>query len=73
MPKLPVVSGKDVVAALQRLGFSKVRQTRSHVIMRKGPAGCSVPMHREIKTGTLGAIVKQAEITPEALIEALSS
>ena len=71
MPRLPVVSGKDVVTALQRLGFSKVRQSGSHVIMRNGSAGCSVPLHRELKRGTLSAIVEQAEITPETLIQAL--
>lgn len=71
MPRLPVVSGKDVVSALQRLGFAQVRQRGSHVIMRRGSSGCSVPMHREVSRGTLGAIIEQAEITPEMLIEAL--
>ena len=68
MPKLPVASGQDVVSALIRLGFQQVRQRGSHVIMRRGSAGCSVPMHREIRRGTLGSIIKQAEITVEELM-----
>jgi predicted RNA binding protein YcfA (HicA-like mRNA interferase family) len=71
MPKLPVLSGKDVVTALQRLGFVQTRQSGSHVVMRRGAVGCTVPMHRELKRGTLGAILTQAGITPDALIGAL--
>ena len=73
MPRLPVASGQEVVKALTKLGFQKVRQRGSHVIMRRGSAGCSVPIHREVKRGTLGTIIHQAGITGEELIEALRS
>lgn len=33
MPKLPRISGAAIVKALERLGFLKVRQSGSHVIM----------------------------------------
>ena len=52
MPKLPHVSGAAVVRALERLGFEKIRQSGSHVIMRRGAKGRVVPMHSEIKVGT---------------------
>jgi predicted RNA binding protein YcfA (HicA-like mRNA interferase family) len=39
--------------------------------MRRGDAGCAVPMHREIKTGTLRGILKQASITPDEFVAAL--
>jgi predicted RNA binding protein YcfA (HicA-like mRNA interferase family) len=39
--------------------------------MRRGPNGCVVPLHREIKIGTLGGILKQAGVTPEEFIGAL--
>ena len=52
MPKLPHVSGKEAIKALERLGFVQVRQKGSHVILRRGPIGCVVPLHREIKIGT---------------------
>jgi predicted RNA binding protein YcfA (HicA-like mRNA interferase family) len=71
MPKLPHVSGKEAVRALERLGFLQLRQKGSHLIMRRGPNGCVVPLHREIKIGTLGGILKQAGVTPEEFIGAL--
>jgi predicted RNA binding protein YcfA (HicA-like mRNA interferase family) len=45
MPKLPVVSGAEVIRALTRLGFEVVRQRGSHVILRSGQMGCVVPNH----------------------------
>ncbi|MBZ0297057.1 MAG: type II toxin-antitoxin system HicA family toxin [Anaerolineae bacterium] len=71
MPKLPHVSGAEAVRALQRLGFEKLRQSGSHVIMRRGSKGCVVPMHGEIKVGTLAGILRQADVTPEDFIAAL--
>jgi predicted RNA binding protein YcfA (HicA-like mRNA interferase family) len=71
MPKLPVVSGKDCVAALQRLGFSVSRQRSSHLMMRCGERGCVVPNHREIRIGTLHGLLKQGGIAPEEFIAAL--
>jgi len=71
MPKLPHVSGAEAVRALQRLGFEKLRQSGSHVIMRRGSKGCVVPMHSEIKVGTLAGILRQADVTPEDFIAAL--
>ena len=71
MPKLPVVSGKECRKALGKLGFEEARQRGSHVVMKRGDAGCVVPMHAEIKTGTLSGILKQAGVSPEELIGAL--
>lgn len=71
MPKLPHVSGAAVVRALERLGFESVRQSGSHVIMRRGSKGCVVPMHSEVKVGTLAGVLRQADITPEQFISAL--
>lgn len=71
MPKLPRVSGAEAIRALERLGFARLRQSGSHVMMRRGPKGCVVPMHGEIKVGTLAGILRQADITPEEFIAAL--
>lgn len=60
MPKLPVVSGADVVRALERLGFAVARQRGSHIVMRRGSAGCVVPNHRELKIGTLVFLQKNS-------------
>jgi predicted RNA binding protein YcfA (HicA-like mRNA interferase family) len=71
MPKLPRTSGAAIVKALERLGFAKVRQSGSHVIMRRGPKGCVVPMHSEVKVGTLAGILRQADISPDAFTDVL--
>ena len=71
MPKLPHVSGATVIRALERLGFVKIRQSGSHVIMRRGPKNCVVPMHSEIKVGTLAGVLRQADISPDEFIDAL--
>jgi predicted RNA binding protein YcfA (HicA-like mRNA interferase family) len=56
---------------LQKLGFIVLRQRGSHVMMRRGAAGCVVPQHREIKIGTLAGLLKQAGVTAEEFIKAL--
>lgn len=71
MPRLPVVSGVGLIRALERLGFSVVRQRGSHIVMRNGALGCVVPNHREIKAGTLSGILKQADISIDELVRAL--
>ncbi|HEY2738618.1 MAG TPA: type II toxin-antitoxin system HicA family toxin [Thermoanaerobaculia bacterium] len=71
MPKLPRVSGAEVQRALERLGFQSLRQSGSHVVMKRGAKGCVVPMHHEIKVGTLAGVLRQAEVAPEEFLQAL--
>ena len=71
MPKLPHLSGAEVQRALERLGFHKVRQSGSHVVMKRESKGCSVPMHSEVKIGTLAGLLRQAEVAPEEFLAAL--
>jgi predicted RNA binding protein YcfA (HicA-like mRNA interferase family) len=63
--KLPVISGEDLVKYLTRHGFEVRRQTSSHVVMQKEWRVFSVPLHRELKKGTLIGILKQAGIEVE--------
>ncbi len=70
-PKLPVMSGAEAVRAFERLGFAVVRQRGSHIILRRGASGCVVPNHRELKTGTLVGILKQAGVSADEFIAAL--
>jgi predicted RNA binding protein YcfA (HicA-like mRNA interferase family) len=35
MPKLPVLSGEELIKALEKAGFKKVRQKGSHISMQK--------------------------------------
>jgi len=71
MPSLPRVSGAEVIRALERLGFAVVRQRGSHVVLRRDAVGCVVPNHRELKTGTLAGVLKQAGVSAEQFFEVL--
>lgn len=75
MPRLPRISSREAIRALERLGFEQIRQTGSHVVMKRetpdGEIGCVVPVHRELKIGTLSSILKQAQVTAEEFIESL--
>ncbi len=76
MTKLRRVSGEEAVRALERLGFVQIRQRGSHVVLKKqtpeGEVGCAVPLHRELAIGTLRGILRQAGVTPEEFLKALS-
>jgi predicted RNA binding protein YcfA (HicA-like mRNA interferase family) len=68
----PLISGKECVAGLARLGYVKVRQKGSHVRLEcAGRAPLTVPMHDELDRGTLRSILKVAGITPEQFEELL--
>ena len=75
MPKLPRVSGEDVIRALTKLAFIKVRQRGSHVVLKRmdasGARGCVVPLHPELATGTLRGVLKQAGVSVEEFISQL--
>jgi predicted RNA binding protein YcfA (HicA-like mRNA interferase family) len=48
MPRLPRVSEAAAIRALERLGFTQVRQRGSHVVLKRTgaqrAAGCVVPL-----------------------------
>jgi predicted RNA binding protein YcfA (HicA-like mRNA interferase family) len=71
MPRLPRVSGAEAVRGLERLGFTKLRQSGGHVVMRRESTGCVVPMHDEVKVGTLAGVLRQANVSPEEFTSAL--
>jgi len=65
MPRLPVISGRQAVAAFRRAGFEVKRQRGSHIILAKAgfPETLSVPDHKELKPGTLRALIRKAGLT----------
>ncbi|MBV9007691.1 MAG: type II toxin-antitoxin system HicA family toxin [Verrucomicrobia bacterium] len=70
MPKLPCVSSAEAVRRLERLGFRVVRQRGSHIVLRRGAAGCVIPAHRELKVGTLAGALRQAGVSVQDFVEA---
>jgi predicted RNA binding protein YcfA (HicA-like mRNA interferase family) len=75
MARLRKVSGRQAIRALEKIGFEQVRQHGSHVVLKKrtseGAVGCVVPLHRELATGTLRGILKQARVAPEEFMNRL--
>jgi len=75
MPKLPVISGKEVVKALDKAGFEIVGRKGSHIrLKKKTPIKTYiviVPFHPEIKKGTLKSILRQAGLTTNEFIKLL--
>ena len=71
MAKLPSISGKKVIRALGKLGFVVVRQRGSHVILQRESNLVTVPLHDPIKKSTLNAILNQADVSLEELLEYL--
>jgi predicted RNA binding protein YcfA (HicA-like mRNA interferase family) len=66
MPKLKTLSGRQIRSILESHGFVFVRQSGSHMKMRKTDSGAVttviVPDHKAVKTGTLSGIVQQSGI-----------
>lgn len=65
MPRLPVISGRQAVAAFQRAGFEVKRRRGSHIIMTKPgfPETLSIPDYRQLKPGTLRALTRKAGLS----------
>jgi predicted RNA binding protein YcfA (HicA-like mRNA interferase family) len=69
---LPTLKPRDVVALLQGLGFTEVRQRGSHKQFRHPDGrGTTVPFHqgRDISPTLLRKIAQDISITPEQLLE----
>ena len=59
------VNGVEAVRALKRLGFVSIRQTGSHLVMRRDNLTVVVPQHKPLKPGTLKGVIEQAGLTLE--------
>lgn len=71
-PALPVVSGKETIRALSKMGFAEVSQKGSHVKMRNEEGRTViVPLHRELARGTLASILRQSGLSRDQFIEVL--
>lgn len=62
-------SGREIVKALRRSGFVVDHQRGSHIFLHNLEKNISVvvPLHRELKKGTLNSIIKKAGLTLEEL------
>lgn len=65
--KLPVVKGRDLVRALERAGWTVLRQKGSHVRMEREGRHLSIPLHDVVKRGLLAQILEDAGMTADDL------
>jgi predicted RNA binding protein YcfA (HicA-like mRNA interferase family) len=72
VPSLPYIK---IIRALQRDGWTVVRQRGSHIRLQKRTGDevlkLTVPAHRPVKRSTLAHILKQARLDVEQFLELL--
>jgi len=75
MIKVPSLSYKKVIAALERDGWIVVRQRGSHIRLEKKlpdeTLKITVPAHKPVKRSTLAKIIKQAKIDLDSFLKLL--
>jgi len=70
--KLPVLSGKEIIKALAKIGFVPARQKGSHVFLRHADGRRTVvPLHEEVNKSTLMDIIEQSKLTKEEFLKLL--
>jgi predicted RNA binding protein YcfA (HicA-like mRNA interferase family) len=67
MSRIKALRPTEVIRVLEKAGFTRARQTGSHVILTKsGKRSIPVPVHaKTLKRGLQEGIFKQADLTPE--------
>jgi predicted RNA binding protein YcfA (HicA-like mRNA interferase family) len=64
MPKLPGISQRDAVRVFEKIGYRIARQG-GHIVMTNGKSRLIIPRHNPINAITMGAIARDAGLTPE--------
>ncbi|MBI4088718.1 type II toxin-antitoxin system HicA family toxin [Candidatus Kaiserbacteria bacterium] len=68
MPKLPAISGAEMIHVLKQKGYVQVRTRGSHVRLYPPEylpeaKKVTVPLHKQLKAGTLASIMKNTGLT----------
>jgi len=74
MPKLPVLSGRELVKVLEKAGFYIHHQKGSHIVLKLRDAPFTrvvVPDHKSIRKGLLRGIIREAGLTREEFFKLL--
>ena len=74
MPRLPAVSARDLIRALESTGFEVVRQRGSHLRLKHSDGWVvSVPVHagKDVGRGLLRKILRDADLTPDEFMALL--
>ena len=69
MPKLPILSGKEIIKTLEKIGYRQIRQRGSHIrLVCLGKKSVTVPNHKTIGRGLLRKILRDAKISIEEFL-----
>jgi predicted RNA binding protein YcfA (HicA-like mRNA interferase family) len=71
LSKLPLLSWREVIKALNKIGYVVARQRGSHIILVKDERVIPVPRHNQIKRGLLLEIIAEAGMTKEEFLKLL--
>lgn len=64
MPKIPGIRHQDAVRAFEKLGYRIIRQS-GHIVMSNGETRLVIPRANPMDAFTMGAIARDAGLTPE--------
>jgi predicted RNA binding protein YcfA (HicA-like mRNA interferase family) len=64
MPKIPGISAEQAVRVFEKLGYRIIRQGK-HIVMSDGVTRLTIPRHNPIHAYTMGAIARDADLTPQ--------
>lgn len=71
-PRLPVLSAREILGALAKVGFVPVGQKGSHVRLKRADGRIvMVPRHAEVTIGTLRSIIRQAGLRRDEFMRLL--
>ena len=65
MPKIPGVNHLHAVRALEKAGFTIIRQGKKHIVMSDGTRFITIPRKNPINAFTMGGIVKDAGLSAD--------
>lgn len=66
MPEIPGVSHRSAVRALGKIGYRVIGEGKHTIMARDSGRILVIPRHNPIRAGTMGAIAKDAGLTPDA-------
>ena len=73
MPKLPIVSGRDLIKFFTKGGYEKSSSRGDHVTLVKiignRPYLVTIPLYKEISRGLLLRIIKQSHLSKEEFLD----
>jgi len=72
MAKLPILSGREIIKILEKIGYRQIRQRGSHIrLAHFSKKSITVPNYKIISRGLLRKILRDAEMSSEEFLKYL--